>query len=92
MIVKQGNINEGFPHFIDIYAGRQFAHKLEFEQVYDPVETLFLVKRRASQNIVAFGFGDLRERFERGEALTTGPPKVKEKNIKFANHQKDRED
>lgn len=53
---------------------KKMAIKLEQEQVYEPVGTLFIVRKRGSLLYRCFGYGELCERFIKGEPLTDYPP------------------
>lgn len=54
---------------------KQIAQKLEREQIFDPVNTLFIISRRGSEHIQkCYGYGSLYKKFIKGDKLTTYPP------------------
>ncbi|VDI47397.1 Hypothetical predicted protein [Mytilus galloprovincialis] len=54
---------------------KQIALKLEKEQIFDPVDTLFIISRRGSDHIQkCFGYGSLYNKFIKGDKLTAYPP------------------
>ncbi|XP_063419316.1 protein IWS1 homolog A-like isoform X3 [Mytilus trossulus] len=68
---------------------KKMAIKLEQEQVYEPVDTLFIVRKRGSLLYRCFGYGELCERFIKGEPLTDYPPYMNRKQKVMPEVEKD---
>ncbi|CAG2216965.1 unnamed protein product [Mytilus edulis] len=68
---------------------KKFAMKLEKEQVYEPVDTLFIIRKRGTHVYRCFGYGELGERFINGEVLTDYPPYANRKEQSMPEVEKD---
>ncbi|CAC5407079.1 KCTD1_15 [Mytilus coruscus] len=53
---------------------KKFATKLQKEQIDEPVDPLFLIRRKGSTIIKAFGYGEMIERFTECSPITDTPP------------------
>ncbi|VDI20210.1 Hypothetical predicted protein [Mytilus galloprovincialis] len=53
---------------------KQLAVKLEREQTYEPLDTLFLIRKKGSKIIKSYGYGELKSRFMEGLPLTDEVP------------------
>ena len=53
---------------------KQLAVKLEREQTYEHLDTLFLIRKKGSTIIQSYGYGELKSRFMEGLPLTDEVP------------------
>ncbi|XP_071138679.1 uncharacterized protein PF3D7_1120000-like [Mytilus edulis] len=68
---------------------KTFAKKLEKEHVYEPVDTLFIIRKRGTHLYRCFGYGELRERFIDDEVLTDYSPNANTKEQSMPGVEKD---